>query len=382
MKGETMTAIRQQRLRRSRQRCGFKHCFFLCIAAALFQSTTNPSSGSFISNAPAFFPVACAVELRQTQQPTKELDKVKDSTQIRTNDTPLTLNQLLRKAGKKGLGGGIPGFIAGIFQVLSLMWLRTIINYQCRYGTTFREALVTLHNDGGISRLYRGMWFALIQAPLSRFASTASNDGVEALLAGLRATKEWGPARTTVIASVVVGLLRIVLMPVDTCKTVLQVDSMEGFRNLIRRVKAGKISVLYQGSLAMAVSAMVAHYPWFYTFNLLNNSAMVHSMISCDLLRNAGIGVVASFISDTLVNSVRVIKTMKQSMGSKHAVSYLETINMILAADGWKGLFGRGLRTRLYANALQSLVFTVIWRGLSDYWKAEPENRNLKEKES
>ena len=143
------------------------------------------------------------------------------------------------------------------------MWLRTIINYQCRYGTTFREALVTLNNDGGVARFYRGMWFALVQAPLSRFVSTASNDGVEALLAGLRATKEWGPARTTVIASVVVGLMRILLMPIDTCKTVLQVDSMEGFRNLMRRVKAGKIGVLYQGSLGMAVSAMMAHYPWY-----------------------------------------------------------------------------------------------------------------------
>ena len=41
---------------------------------------------------------------------------------------------------------------------------------------------------------------------------------------------------------------------------------------------------------------------------------------------------------------------------------------MVLAADGWRGLFGRGLRTRIFANALQSIVFTVIWRGLSDRW--------------
>jgi hypothetical protein len=39
---------------------------------------------------------------------------------------------------------------------------------------------------------------------------------------------------------------------------------------------------------------------------------------------------------------------------------------MILAADGWRGLFGRGLRTRIFANALQSIVFTVIWRGLAE----------------
>jgi hypothetical protein len=41
---------------------------------------------------------------------------------------------------------------------------------------------------------------------------------------------------------------------------------------------------------------------------------------------------------------------------------------MVLAADGWKGLFGRGLRTRILANSLQSIVFTTIWRGLSERW--------------
>ena len=65
----------------------------------------------------------------------------------------LTLNQILYRAGKRGLGGGIPGAIAGAIQVLSLMWLRTIINYQCRYGTTFSQALRTLLHDGGVPRL-------------------------------------------------------------------------------------------------------------------------------------------------------------------------------------------------------------------------------------
>ena len=87
------------------------------------------------------------------------------------------------------------------------------------------------------------------------------------------------------------------------------------------------------------------------------------------LLRNAGIGVVSSVISDTFVNVFRVIKTAKQSLGSKQNASYLETIRIIVAADGYKGLFGRGLRTRIYANALQSLVFTIVWRGLTDLWR-------------
>lgn len=160
----------------------------------------------------------------------------------------VTFSEILKRAGKSGIGGGIPGAIAGVIQVLSLMWLRTIMNYQCRYGASFLQAIRALFNQGGIPRFYRGLSFALIQAPLARFVSTAANDGVETLLANLKMTKAWGPGRSTVIASMVVGMWRILLMPIDTCKTVLQVDSVDGFRSLMRKVKAGKIYVLYQGT--------------------------------------------------------------------------------------------------------------------------------------
>ena len=100
---------------------------------------------------------------------------------------------------------------------------RTVINYQYRYGSTFLQALTTLYGmgkstnissllllemyfilqtstiylkstyatllyitctkmKGGIPRLYSGISFALIQAPISRFISTAANDGVSVLL--------------------------------------------------------------------------------------------------------------------------------------------------------------------------------------------------------
>ena len=139
---------------------------------------------------------------------------------------------ILKKAGMKGLGGGITGAMAGVVQVLSLMWLRTIINHQCRYGTTMKQAIKILYNEGGIPRFYRGLTFALIQAPLSRFGSTAANDGVNTLLSNLNATKDWGAGRSTIIAAIAVGVWRLFLMPIDTCKTVLQVVS-QSFKFLI-----------------------------------------------------------------------------------------------------------------------------------------------------
>ena len=54
----------------------------------------------------------------------------------------------------------------------------------------------------------------------------------------------------------------VVLPAIDTMKTVLQVDSYEGFRSLLRRVRAGKFGVLYAGALANALAAILGHYPW------------------------------------------------------------------------------------------------------------------------
>lgn len=288
-----------------------------------------------------------------------------------------SFSEILKKAGKIGMGGGVPGFIAGVIQVISLMWLRTVMNYQCRYGASFPQALRILYSEGGIPRFYRGLSFALIQAPLARFVATAANDGVETLLANLKITQEWGPGRSTVIASIVVGMWRMILMPIDTCKTVLQVDSVEGFRNLMRKVKAGKIYVLYQGkyftythtfrascffplldthqtfpicinhilhpspsgAFANAASAIVGHYPWFYTYRVLSKSNVLQKFITSNHLRNASIGFVASVVSDTVANAIRVVKTTKQAIASKHAVGYGEVVAMILAADGWKVRF-------------------------------------------
>jgi hypothetical protein len=62
----------------------------------------------------------------------------------------------------------------------------------------------------------------------------------------------------------------LIFLAIDTAKTVLQIDSVEGFRSLMRRVKAGRIGLLYSGAIANAISAVLGHYPWVrsidYTF--------------------------------------------------------------------------------------------------------------------
>lgn len=277
-----------------------------------------------------------------------------------------SLLDIMRIIGKRALGGGIPGALAGGLQVATLMWLRTVGNYQYRYGSSFTETVATLYKQGGIGRFYEGMGFALVQGPLSRFGSTAANDGCRALLKNFESTRDLPIFFSTFVASIAAGAWRLVLMPIDTSKTVLQVEGNEGYRSLMRRISRGEFSAFYQGALATAAAAAFGHFPWFYVYGVLDEALRAPVGVLGKLCRNAFIGFMASAVSDALTNVIRVIKTTKQATASLSSISYMQTVQIILAADGWKGLFGRGLSTRILTNGLQSILFTVVWRALSE----------------
>jgi hypothetical protein len=181
------------------------------IETEYFKFNTNENN----INNDTEIPVILQVE-QQEQRILQSTNDNKRTLQIQNKQqsTKSTTRSILIKAGKYGLGSGISGAIAGIVQVLTLMWIRTIICYQSRYGggMNFFQALKILLNDGGVQRLYRGVSFALIQAPLSRFISTAASDSVHSILSNISYTKNWGPQRTTLISSIVAGIGRLLLM--------------------------------------------------------------------------------------------------------------------------------------------------------------------------
>jgi len=94
------------------------------------------------------------------------------------------------------------------------------------------------------------------------------------------------------------------------------------------------------------------------------------------LARSALLGLVASCVSDICSNSLRVIKTTKQTASlainddgaamngdnNEKEMSYQEAVKLIVEQDGWVGLFGRGLQTRLLTNALQGALFSILWK--------------------
>ena len=66
-------------------------------------------------------------------------------------------------------------------------------------------------------------------------------------------------------------------------------------------------------------------------------------------------------MSDTASNSLRVLKTVRQTCGGA-GLDYAASARAVLASDGLAGLLGRGLRTRLLVNLLQGAFFSVAWK--------------------
>jgi hypothetical protein len=68
-------------------------------------------------------------------------------------------------------------------------------------------------------------------------------------------------------------------------------------------------------------------------------------------------------VSDCVSNSLRVVKTIKQTSGDAN-LGYIGAVKGVIKTDGLAGLFGRGLKTRLITNIAQSMVFSVAWKAI------------------
>ena len=273
-------------------------------------------------------------------------------------------SQIMQKATGAAFRGGIAGASAQAINVMGLMWMRTVMNYQYRYSGGFFEVLGKLYRDGGVPRLYRGLVPALMQAPLSRFGDTFSNTGVLVLLDSSDKTKDLPVGIKTAVASSGAACFRLFLMPIDACKTTKQVEGQAGLNLLLQKVRVHGISKLWHGSMGAMSATWVGHFPWFFTNNYLTKTLPKFDFENGKYVRNALIGFCSSVVSDSISNSLRVVKTTKQT--SLEPISYSQTVQQILAKDGYVGLFGRGLKTRIATNGLQGMLFSVGWRAIQE----------------
>merc|ERR1712232_174819 len=241
------------------------------------------------------------------------------------------------------------------------------MNYQYKKGGTFMEVLSKLYNEGGIPRLYQGLFpWAIFQAPLSRFGDVFSNNMVLAVTGALFPSLPVSVASGA--GSFASAAFRVCITPIDTCKTVLQTDGQAGFKILKDKVTTQGILCLWAGWEGNYLSNVVGNYPWFATMNVMQQKVPVPKGEFMKLVRNAFCGAVASSVSDVVSNSIRVVKTKKQGyLADKEKANngYMDAAKEIIEKDGMYGLFFRGPETRVFTNVLQGAFFTVLWKYLA-----------------
>ena len=253
--------------------------------------------------------------------------------------------------------------------IMCLMWMRTTVNFQYRYGLSTEEALRKLYKEGGVRRFYRGLLPALVQAPLSRFGDTFANVGILAILEGADGIPVFVK---TACASLAAASFRYLLTPIDTLKTTMQVEGPGAGRALANKIKMGGPGVLWAGGAGSVAATFVGHYPWFATYNTLQQ-LLSHASLTMNraehplqyLLVNALIGFCASAVSDTCSNGVRVLKTVQQT--SAEPITYAQAFAKVVEKDGVDGLLLRGLKTKILSNGVQGICFSVLWRLAQDY---------------
>ena len=79
-----------------------------------------------------------------------------------------------------------------------------------------------------------------------------------------------------------------------------------------------------------------------------------------ELGRRAILGFCSSAVSDTCSNSIRVVKVYKQSHPDQ--MSYMQVVRNVIAESGIQGLMFRGLETKILANGLQGILFSILWK--------------------
>eukprot|EP01130_Rhizamoeba_saxonica_P015469 TRINITY_DN6945_c0_g1_i1.p2 TRINITY_DN6945_c0_g1~~TRINITY_DN6945_c0_g1_i1.p2 ORF type:complete len:287 (-),score=30.22 TRINITY_DN6945_c0_g1_i1:100-960(-) len=275
-------------------------------------------------------------------------------------------NMYIANTLKKSMQIGISGSGAMFVQVATLMWLRTTVNYQYRHGLSTTEAFRILYRTGGIKRFYSGVSFAFILAPVSKFGDIAWNSFVIDYLTNNKNTNKLPLSVKTFISSLFASSWRVLIFPLDTCKSMKQVEGRKGMIRLKEKIRVNGIRVLYHGGSMTFANTLVSHFPWFFTYHTLNNNLPESTSPYTKFSRRAVIGFFASSLSATCSNCLKILKTYKQT--SREVQGYASIFKKIYNTEGLSGILGRGLKTRILANGAQGIVFTVVWKSIEEYW--------------
>ena len=254
----------------------------------------------------------------------------------------------------------LAGSTAGIIQLTSLFWLKTLTKHQYRHGTSLPVSFLQLYKEKDILRFYRGFTPNLLKVSLGKFGDAALYTYFHQSDFNYL-SNEW---RTTYIAFTS-SFIKFNLMPLDTYTNMYQVRGKEGVNVMKQKIKKNGMKVLYNGSTAYFLSNFIGNASWFYTLDFLNSKFYKCYHKKDDTKKNMIIGFGCSTISDLLTNPIRILKTYKQS--NKENITYLQALKEIKESKGLVNFYFRGLGTKLILNGLNSGLFLVLWKKFENY---------------
>jgi len=262
------------------------------------------------------------------------------------------------------LKGGLAGMVAGAFQVLCLMWLRTANSHQSYHGGSLSQTFGTLWAAGGVPRFYQGLSFALLQVPAARFGD-AFAESVTLAMFGAHGQQVPGFLTSMVVATIG-SAWRLLISPLDALKTTAQVHGVDAKRALQLRTQHRGTADLWSGASASFVIIWVSSYPWWAVYNTVFEYWSEPSDATMKIVHNGVAGMLASMASDVTSNSLRVLKIMRAAntdadKGTLDHVGYLADAKGVLARDGVPGLLFRGLPARMLTGMCQGAFFSIFW---------------------
>ena len=165
----------------------------------------------------------------------------------------------------------------------------------------------------------------------------------------------------------VASVFRFALTPIDTLKSTAQVAGAEGVKAILDEPSLGR---LYRGGLGNSAASIIGYYPFFLTYNYLTTLIPEEARtiegegLFAFLAYRAAVGVASSATSDCFSNLVRVLKTYRQT--DVEDVGWVEVFDRLKAEEGGNltKVWTRGLGTRIGVNALQSGLFSLVWKYL------------------
>ena len=205
----------------------------------------------------------------------------------------------------EALNKSISAFQASIISVTMLMPLRTIITNQQKYGGNLLIITRKMYEHGKIPRFYSGYFYSLSLVSSLRFGYGFINSTTQSKFINYPLFLSTG------VESVLASSYRFLLYPIDTLKNYKQVYGLE---KLKMDIVKNNYKHLFSGSLSAAASTLISHYPFFLTYNFLQQRI---SEDKKTLITSGLIGFVSTTISDIFSNGFRVIKVIKQTSDKK-----------------------------------------------------------------